>query len=109
MAKLPASEKGRNKDVRIDNLVSMNSRADGLNVRVVVRIRPLNKIELAAENEVNLPLERLRPAAPGVHLTLFLLGPTRLFLFLIMKTRKETRIASGRSRLVTPRSVSSTK
>ena len=47
--------------------------AQSQNVRVVVRIRPLNKIELAAENEVNLPLERLRPAAPGVHLTLILL------------------------------------
>ena len=36
LAKLPDSETGRNANVRIDNLVSMNSRADGLNVHSAV-------------------------------------------------------------------------
>ena len=37
VAKLPNSEKGKHSDVRVENLVSMNSRADGFNVHGAVR------------------------------------------------------------------------
>lgn len=37
VAKLPASEKGHHSNVLVDNLVSMNSRADGFNVHGAVR------------------------------------------------------------------------
>ena len=37
VAKLPSSERGHHENVLVDNLVSMNSRADGLNVHGAVR------------------------------------------------------------------------
>ena len=38
VAKAPAAEKGAHSNILVDNLVSMNSRADGLNVHGAVKV-----------------------------------------------------------------------